>query len=105
MSDTTGRSVARTAMVPADAPVAGPFDALLDVSLPVTVILGTSTITVRRCLQLQRDSVIKLDQSAGSDLTVTINGVRVARGEVVIVEDSVAVRLTSFVKPGKESVS
>ncbi|MFN8057713.1 MAG: FliM/FliN family flagellar motor switch protein [Vicinamibacterales bacterium] len=84
-------SVVETAEPPA-------FAGFLDVSVPTTVLLGTGTITVRRCLALQRDSVLKLDQSAGADMFVMINGVRIARGEVVIVEDSIAVRLTTFAK-------
>lgn len=81
-----------------------PFAGLYDVVLPVTIVLGTGTVTVKRCLALQPDSVLKLDQSAGEDLTLTINGVRVARGEVMIVEDSSAVRVTSVVKAaGRET--
>lgn len=73
-----------------------PFTGLLDVSCRVDVLLGTGTITVRRCLSLGRNSVIRLAQSAAEDLRVIARGVTVARGEVLIVEDSTAVRITDI---------
>jgi len=66
------------------------------VPCPVSVILGTGTISVRHCLGLTRSSVVPLRQSAGEDLQVVVNGVTVGRGEVVIVEDSTAIRLTEI---------
>ncbi len=77
-------------------PETSPFSGFLDVVSPVDVILGFGSITVRRCLSLQKHSVIRLDQSAGEDLLVVVNGVPVARGEVVIVEDSTAIRITEI---------
>lgn len=68
----------------------------MDVICSVSVVLGTGTVTVRRCLSLQRQSVLRLEQSAGEDLMVMVNGVPVARGEVVIVEDSTAIRVTDI---------
>lgn len=62
----------------------------------VWVLLGTGTVSVRRCLALQRQSVLQLHQSAGEDLQVLVNGSLVARGEVVIVEDSTALRVTDI---------
>ncbi len=72
---------------------------LSDVTCSVDVWLGTATISVRDCLYMKRHSVIRLDQSAGSDMQVVINGVPVANGEVVIIDDSTAVRLTEIVAP------
>jgi flagellar motor switch protein FliN/FliY len=72
-----------------------PFAGMLDVPCRVDVVLGTSSITVRDCLKLQRLSVIRLDQSAGSDLDVRVHGVSAVAGEVVIVDESTAVRVTT----------
>jgi flagellar motor switch protein FliN/FliY len=72
---------------------------LSDVTCNVDVWLGTATISVRDCLHMKRHSVIRLDQSAGSDMQVVVNGVPVANGEVVIIDDSTAVRLTEIVAP------
>ncbi len=72
---------------------------MLDVRCTVEVILGTGTIKVRECLRLERQSVVKLTQSAGSDLEVRVQGVAVATGEVVILEDNTAVRISHMTPP------
>src|SRR5262249_5192134 len=90
---------------PRDATGAGqdPFGLFRDVSCPLDVVLGLGQITLRRCLALERGSVGRLNQSAGEDLQVTVNGVRIAYAEVVIIDETVAVRLTHFAGPiGRE---
>lgn len=81
-----------------DAAAADPshFGPLADIVCDVWVLLGTGTVSVRRCLALQRQSVLRLHQSAGEDLQIVVNGSLVARGEVVIVEDSTALRVTDI---------
>ena len=71
-----------------------PFTGMLDVLCTVDVIVGTGSITVRDCLKLQRNSVIRLVQTAGSDLQLTVNGVAAASGEVVVYDDSTSLRIT-----------
>jgi flagellar motor switch protein FliN/FliY len=56
-------------------------------------------VSVRDCLHWKRNSIVRLRQSAGSDMQVTINGVVVATGEVVIVDDTTAVRVTEILAP------
>ena len=70
-----------------------------DVACHVDVVLGTASLTVRQCLVLKRDSVIRLNQSAGNDLQVVVNGVGIALGEVVIIDSSTAVRVTDILAP------
>jgi flagellar motor switch protein FliN len=80
-----------------------PFAPFRDVSCPVDVVLGIGQISLRRCLALERGSVVRLNQSAGEDLQVMVNGVRIAHAEVVIIDETVAVRLTHFAGPiGRE---
>jgi flagellar motor switch protein FliN/FliY len=62
----------------------------------VDVVLGSSSMSVRECLQLRRNSILKLSESAGADMQVLVNGIPIARGEIVIVEDSTAIRLTDI---------
>jgi flagellar motor switch/type III secretory pathway protein FliN len=76
-----------------------PFAGMLDVPCVVDVLLGTGRITVRDCLRLQRLSVIRLHQVAGSDLDVRVQDVSVAFGEAVIVDESTAVRISTIVAP------
>lgn len=72
------------------------FAGLSDIVCDIWVLLGTGTVSVRRCLALQRQSVLQLNQSAGEDMQILVNGSLVARGEVVIVEDSTALRVTDI---------
>lgn len=76
-----------------------PLAPLHDVSCSVDVVLGSASMTVRQCLALQRHSVIRLTQSAGNDLHVVVNGIAVALGEVVIIDNSTAVRITDILAP------
>jgi flagellar motor switch protein FliN/FliY len=75
------------------------FQQLLDVRCEASVVLGTGVMTVRQCLALDRNSLVELTQSAGEDLQLTINGVLVARGEIVIIEDGAALRITEIAAP------
>jgi flagellar motor switch protein FliN/FliY len=78
------------------------FGSLLDVPLPVCVVLGTGSLTVRECLALAPRSVVRLKQLAGEDVQVVAGDIALARAEVVIVEDSTAVRLTEILKPATQ---
>ena len=71
---------------------------MLDVRCSVDFILGTGTVSMRECLRLQRHSVVRLIQREGADLSVSVRGVTIATGEVVIIDDSTALRI-SHVRP------
>ena len=72
------------------------FQQLLDVICPTSVMLGTGIITVRQCLALGRNSLVELSESAGEDLHLTVNGIVLARGEIVIIEDHAGFRITEI---------
>ena len=72
---------------------------MFDVRCGVAVVLGSGSLKVRDCLALERQSVVRLDQSAGSDLEVRVNGVTIATGEVVILEDNTALRISRMAPP------
>jgi flagellar motor switch protein FliN/FliY len=76
---------------------------LQDVVCRVSVVLGTGTVSVRDCLALTRNKVIKLAQVAGTDLQVLVNGIPIAHGEVVIIEDYTSIRLTDILSPPSAS--
>ena len=67
--------------------------------MPTTVLLGTGTITVRQALTLDKGSLVELTQSAGEDLLLDVNGVLLARGEIVVVEDGATLRVTEITAP------
>jgi flagellar motor switch/type III secretory pathway protein FliN len=77
---------------------------MLDVECGVDFIIGTGRLKVRDCLRLERQSIVRLDQSGGADLELRVHGVPVAVGEVVIMDDVTALRLTRITTPsGKEA--
>jgi flagellar motor switch/type III secretory pathway protein FliN len=72
---------------------------MLDVECGVDFIIGTGRLKVRDCLRLERQSIVRLDQSGGADLELRVHGVPVAVGEVVIMDDITALRLTRILTP------
>ena len=77
------------------------LDLILDVSVSVALEVGRAKITVRELLQLSQGSILELDRLAGEPLDVLVNGVRVARGEVVVVNDKFGIRLIEVVSPSE----
>lgn len=73
------------------------LDLLMDVSLAVTVELGSTRMSLRQVLELQNGSVVELDRLAGDTVDVYINNRLIARGEVVVVDDKFGVRVTELV--------
>lgn len=69
------------------------LDFVLDVPLRVTVEIGAARMLVAEVLQLDKGSVVELDRLAGEPADVLVNGRVVARGEVTMVEDRLAVRI------------
>ncbi len=72
---------------------------MFDVRCRVEVVLGTATLKVRDCLRLERQSIVRLHQSAGADLEMRVQGVTVATGEVVILDDNTALRISRIAPP------
>ncbi len=67
---------------------------LYDLSLPVTIELGRARMAVQELLALGRGSVIQLDRNAGEPIDVFVGDRRFAEGEVVVVGEQFAVRIT-----------
>jgi len=69
---------------------------LADVAIDVEVELDRKPLTVREVLELEAGSVLKMTRSAGENIDVLVGGSLVGFGEIVLVEDTVAVRITDF---------
>ena len=67
---------------------------LEDVELTVSIELGRAQMPLRDVLTLTRGTVIELNRQAGDPVDVVVNGQVVARGEVVVVDERLAVRIT-----------
>jgi flagellar motor switch protein FliN/FliY len=70
---------------------------ILDVAVTLALEVGRARMSVRELLQLSPGAVVELDRLAGEPLDVLVNGVRIARGEVVVVNDKFGIRLTDVV--------
>jgi flagellar motor switch protein FliN/FliY len=75
------------------------MDLLRDVQMDVTVELGRTSMTVQDLLALTPGSVVELDRAAGSPADILVNGQLIARGEVVVVDEDYAIRITEIVSP------
>ena len=81
------------------APSALDMDFLLDVQLNIAVEVGRSQMRIEDLLQLDQGSVLELESIVGQPLDIRGNNQLVARGEVVVINDKFAVRITDIVSP------
>ncbi|MDR0381814.1 MAG: flagellar motor switch phosphatase FliY [Oscillospiraceae bacterium] len=77
------------------------MDLLMDVPLSVSVELGKSKKYIREILDFNVGSIIVLDKMAGDMVDVIVNGKLIAKGEVVVIDDSYGARVTDIVSPAK----
>jgi flagellar motor switch protein FliN/FliY len=89
----------------ADGPVghvertAGDLEAVFDVHVRVSVVLGRTKMPVSELLRLDTGTVIELDRQVGEAVEIFINERLVARGEIVLVENKLGVTMTEIIKP------
>jgi flagellar motor switch protein FliN/FliY len=74
-----------------------PLSMLLDLTLPISIELGRTTMTVQEILRLGRSSVIQLDRLAGEPIDVFVGDRRFAEGEVVLLGETFGVRITRII--------
>ncbi len=81
-------------------PVGGPenIDLIMDVPLEVTVELGRTSRSIKEILDFAPGTVIELNRIAGEPIDVLVNGKYVAKGEVIIIEESYGIRITEIIK-------
>lgn len=74
------------------------IDLIMDVPLEVTVELGRTSKSIKEILDFTPGTIIELNRIAGEPIDILVNGKYVAKGEVVIIEESYGVRITDIVK-------
>ena len=74
------------------------IDLIKDVPLEVTVELGRTSKSIKEILDFAPGTIIELNRIAGEPIDVLVNGKYVAKGEVVIIEESYGIRITEIVK-------
>ena len=74
------------------------IDLIMDVPLEVTVELGRTSKSIKEILEFTPGTIIELDKIAGEPIDVLVNGKLVAKGEVVVIEESFGIRVTEIIK-------
>ena len=72
---------------------------LFDVQLSIIVEVGRTQMQISDLLELEEQSIIELDSMVGQPLDIRANDLLVARGEVVVVNEKFAVRITDIISP------
>ncbi len=71
---------------------------LMGVPLEISVEIGTAKRKVKDILEFTQGTIIELERQAGAPVDVVVNGNLIARGDVVVIDDNFAVRITEIVK-------
>lgn len=74
------------------------LDAIYDIPVQISAVLGKSSMQVSQLLKLGRGAVVELDRKVGEPIDIYVNNRLVARGEVVVVEDRLGVTMTEIIK-------
>jgi flagellar motor switch protein FliN len=91
-------------------PDAGPprgardLEAVYDIPVTVSAVLGKATMQVSQLLKLGRGAVVELDRKVGEAIDIYVNNRLVARGEVVVVDKRLGVTMTEIVIKGDRAI-
>lgn len=75
------------------------LDVVLDIPVRLSMEVGSTRISIRKLLQLNKGAVVELSRLAGEPLDVLVNGTLIAHGEVVVVNDKLGIRLVDVISP------
>ena len=81
-----------------DSHAAKDLEAIYDIPVQISAVLGKATMQVSQLLKLGRGAVVELDRKVGEAIDIYVNNRLVARGEVVVVEDRLGVTMTEIIK-------
>ena len=74
------------------------LEAVYEIPVQVSAVLGKATMQVSQLLKLGRGAVVELDRKVGEAIDIYVNNRLVARGEVVVVDERLGVTMTEIVK-------
>ena len=74
------------------------LDAVLDVNVDITAVLGTAMMPISQILKLGRGAVVELNRGVGEDIEIHANSHLVATGEVIVIEDRLGVNINNIVR-------
>ena len=81
------------------------LEAVYDIPVQVSAVLGKSTMEVARLLRLGKGAVVELDRKVGEPIDIYVNNRLVARGEVVVLDDRLGITMTEIIKTGNSGVN
>jgi flagellar motor switch protein FliN len=76
----------------------GDLEAVFDVPVKVSAVLGITNLTVNQLLKLGSGSIVELDRKVGEAIDIYVNNRLVARGEVVLLEEKLGITMTEIIK-------
>lgn len=79
------------------------LEAVYEIPVQVSAVLGKSHMQVSQLLKLGRGAVVELDRKVGEAIDIYVNNRLVARGEVVVVDDKLGVTMTEIIKSEKST--
>ncbi len=74
------------------------FQTLQAVPLKVSVVLGSSKVTLEELLKWTQGTIVELDKQAGEPVDLYVNDKIIAKGEIVVVGEKIGITLTEIVK-------
>ena len=74
------------------------LDAVLEVSVDITAVLGTAIMPISQILKLGRGAVVELNRGVGEDIEIHANNRLVATGEVIVIEDRLGVNINDVIR-------
>jgi len=77
------------------------LDLILDIPVTLAVELGRTRMVIEEILQLGQGSVLELDKLAGEPLDILVQGRPIGKGEVVVVNEKLGIRLTDIISPAE----
>lgn len=104
MSSETGMSLEEMAAPGRDGPpasgdkTAADLEAVFDVPVRISVVLGRTKMPVAQLLRMDAGTVVELDRQVGEAVEIFVNSRLVARGEIVLVENRLGVTMTEIIK-------
>jgi len=80
------------------------LEAVLDVEVEITAVLGTAKMPISQILKLGRGAVVELNRGVGEDIEIRANNRAVATGEVVVIEDRLGVNINEIIRMAETTI-
>src|SRR5271155_2114359 len=79
------------------------LEAVYDIPVNISVVLGKTSMQVSQLLKLGRGAVIELDRKVGEAIDIYVNNRLIARGEVVVVDERLGITMTEIIKTDRSA--